>query len=78
MRLDRRCAAITGIGSGVGRASELRFAEDGALVACVDLHGDAAQATAENCANAAVYLCSDESLNTTGVLMPVDGGYVAR
>jgi NAD(P)-dependent dehydrogenase (short-subunit alcohol dehydrogenase family) len=34
--------------------------------------------TAEDCARAAVYLCSDESANVTGILLPIDGGYVAR
>jgi NAD(P)-dependent dehydrogenase (short-subunit alcohol dehydrogenase family) len=34
--------------------------------------------TAEDCAEAAVYLVSDRSANVTGVLLPVDGGYVAR
>jgi NAD(P)-dependent dehydrogenase (short-subunit alcohol dehydrogenase family) len=34
--------------------------------------------TAEDCAEAAVYLCSDKASNVTGVLLPVDGGYVAR
>lgn len=34
--------------------------------------------TAEDCAEAAVYLCSDRAANLTGVLLPVDGGYVAR
>ncbi len=34
--------------------------------------------TAEDCAEAAVYLCSDRAVNVTGVLFPVDGGYVAR
>jgi NAD(P)-dependent dehydrogenase (short-subunit alcohol dehydrogenase family) len=34
--------------------------------------------TAEDCAAAAVYLCSDRAANVTGVLLPVDGGYVAR
>jgi NAD(P)-dependent dehydrogenase (short-subunit alcohol dehydrogenase family) len=34
--------------------------------------------TAEDCAEAAVFLCSDESANLTGILVPVDGGYVAR
>ena len=34
--------------------------------------------TAEDCADAAVYLCSDRASNVTGVLLPVDGGYVAR
>lgn len=34
--------------------------------------------TAEDCAEAAVYLVSDRAANVTGVLFPVDGGYVAR
>ena len=34
--------------------------------------------TAEDCAEAAVYLVSDGPTNVTGVLLPVDGGYVAR
>ncbi|XVQ16092.1 SDR family NAD(P)-dependent oxidoreductase [Spirillospora sp. CA-255316] len=33
---------------------------------------------AEDCADAAVYLASDRAANVTGVLLPVDGGYVAR
>jgi NAD(P)-dependent dehydrogenase (short-subunit alcohol dehydrogenase family) len=34
--------------------------------------------TAEDCAEAAVYLASDRAANVTGVLLPIDGGYVAR
>lgn len=34
--------------------------------------------TAEDCAEAAVYLCSDRANNVTGVLFPIDGGYVAK
>ncbi|QZH63210.1 SDR family oxidoreductase [Mycolicibacterium farcinogenes] len=34
--------------------------------------------TAEDCAEAAVYLVSDAARNITGVALPVDGGYVAR
>jgi NAD(P)-dependent dehydrogenase (short-subunit alcohol dehydrogenase family) len=34
--------------------------------------------TAEDCAAAALYLASDLARNVTGVLLPVDGGYVAR
>jgi len=34
--------------------------------------------TAEDCAEVAVFLASDRAANVTGVLVPVDGGYVAR
>lgn len=34
--------------------------------------------TAEDCAEAAVFLCSDKARNITGVLLPIDGGYVAK
>jgi NAD(P)-dependent dehydrogenase (short-subunit alcohol dehydrogenase family) len=34
--------------------------------------------TAEDCAEAAVFLCSDLAKNVTGVLLPIDGGYVAK
>jgi NAD(P)-dependent dehydrogenase (short-subunit alcohol dehydrogenase family) len=33
---------------------------------------------AEDCAEAAAYLCSDRASNVTGILMPIDGGYVAK
>jgi NAD(P)-dependent dehydrogenase (short-subunit alcohol dehydrogenase family) len=34
--------------------------------------------TAEECAQAALFLASDMSSNTTGAVVPVDGGYLAR
>jgi NAD(P)-dependent dehydrogenase (short-subunit alcohol dehydrogenase family) len=34
--------------------------------------------TAEDCAEVAAFLASDRAVNITGVLVPVDGGYVAR
>ncbi len=40
MRLADKIAIITGAGSGIGRASAIRFAEEGASVVCADLKGE--------------------------------------
>ena len=44
--LEGKNAIVTGAGSGVGRASALRFAEEGAQVVCADIDADAAKETA--------------------------------
>lgn len=46
MLLEDKNAIVTGAGSGVGRASALRFAEEGASVVCADIDADAAKETA--------------------------------
>lgn len=46
-RLVGKSAVITGAGSGIGRASALKFATEGAAVAVTDIVGDAAEAVAE-------------------------------
>jgi meso-butanediol dehydrogenase/(S,S)-butanediol dehydrogenase/diacetyl reductase len=46
-RLDGKAAMVTGAGSGIGRATALLFAKEGAHVAAVDVNLEAAKATAE-------------------------------
>jgi len=53
MRLQNKIALITGAGSGIGQASARIFAREGARVVCVDLKGDAAEATAREVGGAA-------------------------
>ena len=45
-RLEGKVALVTGAGSGIGRASAMRFASEGASVMCVDLNEASAQDTA--------------------------------
>lgn len=47
MRLERKVAIITGAGRGIGRATAIRFAEEGAATVCADVEGTSAQTTAE-------------------------------
>jgi 3-oxoacyl-[acyl-carrier protein] reductase len=47
MKLKDKVAVVTGAGSGIGQASALLFAREGARVAAVDLKEDTAKATAE-------------------------------
>ncbi|MDI9914237.1 SDR family NAD(P)-dependent oxidoreductase [Rhodococcus sp. IEGM 1379] len=46
-KLSNKIAVITGAGSGIGRASAIRFAADGATVVVSDINGDSATATAD-------------------------------
>jgi NAD(P)-dependent dehydrogenase (short-subunit alcohol dehydrogenase family) len=46
MRLDGKVAIITGAGGGIGRATAVRMAEEGARLVCADLATDDNEATA--------------------------------
>jgi NAD(P)-dependent dehydrogenase (short-subunit alcohol dehydrogenase family) len=45
--LDQKAAIVTGAGNGIGRAIAMTFATNGAAVACLDMDGAAAEATAQ-------------------------------
>jgi NAD(P)-dependent dehydrogenase (short-subunit alcohol dehydrogenase family) len=45
-RLLDQVAVVTGAGNGIGRASAMRFASEGAAILCADAQKDAAEATA--------------------------------
>ncbi|MEJ5221775.1 MAG: SDR family NAD(P)-dependent oxidoreductase [Tepidiforma sp.] len=45
-RFDGRVAFVTGAGSGIGEAAALRFAAEGAAVACADINRDGAERVA--------------------------------
>ena len=60
-RLAGKVTIVTGAGSGIGRASAIRFAEEGARVTCVDLQRDTAEATAAEIGDAAVAVAADVS-----------------
>lgn len=45
-KLDGKVALITGAGSGIGRASAMKFHAEGAAVMCADIDGEGAKTTA--------------------------------
>jgi dihydroanticapsin dehydrogenase len=45
LRVENRIAIVTGAGSGIGQASAMRLAEEGATVICADINGEAVDAT---------------------------------
>jgi NAD(P)-dependent dehydrogenase (short-subunit alcohol dehydrogenase family) len=46
-RVEGRVAIVTGAASGIGEASAVRLAEEGAIVICADINGADAESTAE-------------------------------
>ena len=60
-RLAGKVTIVTGAGSGIGRATAIRFAEEGARVTCVDIDAAAVQATAAAIGDAAFAVAADVS-----------------
>jgi meso-butanediol dehydrogenase / (S,S)-butanediol dehydrogenase / diacetyl reductase len=59
MRLKDKIVVITGAGAGIGRATALLCAEEGATVACLDRDAAAAEAVAAALARPGMALCAD-------------------
>lgn len=60
-RLAGKVTIVTGAGSGIGRATAIRFAEEGARVTCVDVARDGVEATAAEIGDAAWAVTADVS-----------------
>ena len=60
-RLAGKVSIVTGAGSGIGRATAIRFAEEGARITCVDVTRDTVEATAAEIGDAAVAVAADVS-----------------
>ena len=60
-RLAGKVTIVTGAGSGIGRATAVRFAEEGARVTCVDIDRDSVAAVAGEIGDAAFAVAADVS-----------------
>ena len=58
-RLDGKVSIVTGAGSGIGKATAIRFAEEGARVTCVDIDGASVAATVAEIGEVAFAVIAD-------------------
>jgi NAD(P)-dependent dehydrogenase (short-subunit alcohol dehydrogenase family) len=61
-RLAGKVCIVTGAGSGIGRASVVRFAEEGARVTAVDIDGDTVEETARSVGASVLAVRADVSV----------------
>jgi NAD(P)-dependent dehydrogenase (short-subunit alcohol dehydrogenase family) len=60
-RVEGKVCIVTGAGSGIGRATAIRLAEEGARVTCVDVNDGAVQETARTIGDSALGVAADVS-----------------
>jgi dihydroanticapsin dehydrogenase len=60
-RLDGKACVVTGAGSGIGRATAQKLAEEGGRVVCVDIAADAVEETARDIGGEATAVAADVS-----------------
>ena len=86
MRFVDKVVQITGAGSGIGRATAIKFAREGAKVVVADLNGETADETAAIIKQAGgqalpvavnVAVPAEASL-MNGSVVTVDGGFAAQ
>jgi NAD(P)-dependent dehydrogenase (short-subunit alcohol dehydrogenase family) len=77
-RVQDKIALITGGGSGIGRATSLLFAKEGAKVVVADYNAEGGERTVRMIKDHGGWLLSDAASFVTGHPMVIDGGWVAR
>jgi NAD(P)-dependent dehydrogenase (short-subunit alcohol dehydrogenase family) len=75
MRMADKVALVTGAGSGIGRGTALRLAEEGATVIAADINGDAAKATADETGGVAIEVNVGRKGSVTACFEQVTGRF---